>query len=243
MGVSRGRLEWRSGSGPPSLGCSEVHVWKVPGRPTGHREAVREELLILIGRYMGVTPGDLQFVIGEYGKPALDPLRHVSAIEFNVSHSHGLGLIALAKNRLVGIDIEKRRGNAGVEAVRRDFLHLPADAGAVDFYAAWTRREAEVKARGGSIVLSRGVPSRRGRRMAADRSCGGPWVFRGSLLQRGGSGGISMESRCRTLRRRIHRFPVLRFRRCSLTHSRRDGNTPDMRPRRSSRSMPRPWGW
>ena len=159
MGVCRGRLEWRSGSGPPSLGCSEVHVWKVPGRPTGHREAVREELLILIGRYMGVAPGDLQFVIGEYGKPALDPWRHVSAIEFNVSHSHGLGLIALAQNRLVGIDIEKRRGNAGVEAVRRDFLHLPADAGAVDFYAAWTRREAEVKARGGSIVLSRGVPS------------------------------------------------------------------------------------
>ncbi|MGA2762719.1 MAG: hypothetical protein ABSG17_05090 [Spirochaetia bacterium] len=158
MGVCRGRLEWRNGSGPASLGGSEVHVWKVPAKPTGDREAVREELLILVGRYMAVAPGDLQFVIGEYGKPALDPLRHVSAIEFNVSHSHGLGLIALAKNRLVGIDIEKHRGNAGVEAVGRDFLRLPADAGAVDFYAAWTRREAGVKARGGSIVLSRGVP-------------------------------------------------------------------------------------
>ena len=158
MGVCRGRLECRNGSGPASLGCSEVHVWKVPGKPTGDREAVREELLILVGRYMAVAPGDLQFVIGEYGKPALDPLRHVSAIEFNVSHSHGVGLVALAKNRLVGIDIEKHRGNAGVDAVRRDFLHLPADARVVDFYAAWTRREAEVKARGGSIVLSRGVP-------------------------------------------------------------------------------------
>ncbi len=46
-----------------------------------------------------------------------------------------------------------------MDLVRRDFLRLPFAVKADAFYAAWTRREAAVKARGGSIVLSSAPPA------------------------------------------------------------------------------------
>ena len=40
---------------------------------------------------------------GPYGKPRLEG----SDVQFNVSHSHGMGLIAIARGREVGCDIER----------------------------------------------------------------------------------------------------------------------------------------
>lgn len=122
-----------------------IHVWKVHG----DRKKVAACLRVLVSRYTGLRVEDITFTRGRYGKP-LHP-----AIHFNVSHSGGQALIALSLDRRVGVDIEKHREDVDVKLIARDFLRLSGVLTVEDFFALWTRREAEVKARGGSIVLGR----------------------------------------------------------------------------------------
>jgi 4'-phosphopantetheinyl transferase len=75
-----------------------------------HREADRRRyaiahgaLRLLLARYLGQDPHDLVFATGTHGKPRL---ASAPAIEFNLTHSGDLALIALARNRAVGVDIE-----------------------------------------------------------------------------------------------------------------------------------------
>ncbi len=120
-----------------------VQVWKISADRVGARRA----LLSLLSQETGMPPEDLRFTTGKYGKPELD------GIGFSMSHSGGLALIAFARGRQVGIDIEKHRGDVDMDLVGRRFLGLPGPVNVEEFYAAWTRREAAVKARGGSILL------------------------------------------------------------------------------------------
>jgi 4'-phosphopantetheinyl transferase len=130
--------------------------------------AAHGALRVIIGGYVGADPASLDFVVGEHGKPALR--RHdgmaASDIEFNLSHSADLALVAVARARPVGVDLE--RWASDVEhldlaerffspAERRALRALaPApDLIASGFFAAWTRKEAYLKAIGYGI--SRGL--------------------------------------------------------------------------------------
>jgi 4'-phosphopantetheinyl transferase len=64
---------------------------------------VHAALRLLLGRYLGLDPRDLAFAAGEHGKPHL---ASAPAIEFNLSHSGDLALIAVSPNRPVGVDVE-----------------------------------------------------------------------------------------------------------------------------------------
>src|ERR1041385_6999949 len=55
----------------------------------------------IIGRYTNTRPEQLRFSYGPYGKPALD-----GRLRFNMSHSHGLALIALTEDNELGVDVE-----------------------------------------------------------------------------------------------------------------------------------------
>ncbi|HUI71404.1 MAG TPA: hypothetical protein VL354_12870 [Spirochaetia bacterium] len=128
-----------SGSG------TAIHVWRVHGG----RKKVAACVGALVSQHTGCRVEDIHFTHGRYGKP-LHP-----AIHFNVSHSGGLALIALSPDRRVGVDIEKHRDDVDVRLIAQDFLRLSSVPTVEDFFALWTRREAEVKARGGSILLGR----------------------------------------------------------------------------------------
>jgi 4'-phosphopantetheinyl transferase len=60
-------------------------------------------LRLLLGRYLGQDPRDLAFAAGAHGKPYL---ASAPAIEFNLTHSGDLALIAVSSNRPVGVDVE-----------------------------------------------------------------------------------------------------------------------------------------
>ncbi len=111
---------------------------------------------------------------GENGKPrlAVDPGR----LSFNLSHSGGLALVALAPGGVdVGVDVERikqRRDLARLaarwlpEADARAVAAVPRRrAGERVFYAAWTRHEARVKCTGvglaGDAARARGGRLRR----------------------------------------------------------------------------------
>ena len=92
------------------------------------------------------------------GKPALVP-EYADGLEFNLSHSGDTALLAVARDRAVGIDIvrhDSKADHAGI--ARRAFTPVERDAVEAHrrsseaflaaFYATWARKEASLKARG-----------------------------------------------------------------------------------------------
>lgn len=117
----------------------------------------RGTLRVLLGRYLGMPPAELQFRYGPFGKPSLTPQCGGDTLRFNVSHSHGLALYAFARGREIGVDLEYiRAGFAGEEMAEGFFSPrevetlraLPEDLKTRAFFNCWTRKEAYVKARG-----------------------------------------------------------------------------------------------
>ena len=80
-----------------------------------------------------------------------------SALQFNVSHSAGLGLIAVGADRALGVDVEKVRPITEAERIVASYF-TPAElaafgaiadgAKAVAFLRGWTRKEAILKGLG-----------------------------------------------------------------------------------------------
>jgi 4'-phosphopantetheinyl transferase len=66
---------------------------------------VRAALRQLLGRYTDRDPSRIRFAYGRTGKPRLVD----APLNFNVSHSGDLAIVALARNTPVGVDVERRR--------------------------------------------------------------------------------------------------------------------------------------
>jgi 4'-phosphopantetheinyl transferase len=118
---------------------------------------VRGTLRILLGELSGRDPAALMFDYAQHGKPFLAG----SNVQFNVSHSGERGLIALARDRTVGVDVEHTRDLRDGEAIARrffaeaetaDYLAAPPDRRAEAFYNGWTRKEAFIKAIGDGLA-------------------------------------------------------------------------------------------
>ena len=135
---------------------ADVHVWVVElAGGAGADPALR----LLLGRYVGEEPGALRVVRGAGGKPALaEPW---SWLGFNVAHSGGLMLVALARGREVGVDVERidpaRAAGPIADAVfspreAAALRRLPDPARTRAFFSCWTRKEACVKATGEGIA-------------------------------------------------------------------------------------------
>ena len=122
-----------------------IHVWLARRLPS------RDALRAILERY---TAGDLEFAHGPHGKPYL---RDAPQLQFNLSHSGGVSLVAVALDVEVGVDIERLRPMPDFLALAERFL-APGDAAALaetpavgrerEFFVRWTRTEAMLKARG-----------------------------------------------------------------------------------------------
>jgi 4'-phosphopantetheinyl transferase len=69
--------------------------------------AARGILRHILGQYLHVPPSQLSFFFGANGKPALSGVPGFDQFHFNLSHSDGLALYAVAFNAEVGIDVER----------------------------------------------------------------------------------------------------------------------------------------
>lgn len=122
----------------------------------------RGTLRIILGRYLDKKPEELKFSYNQYGKPALHSINTNKLISFNVSHSHGLALIAVAQNWDVGVDIEYVRTNVNYEEIAERFFSpaekvvwrlLPTSVKQEAFFNCWTRKEAYIKAKGMGLSI------------------------------------------------------------------------------------------
>jgi 4'-phosphopantetheinyl transferase len=120
----------------------------------------RGVMRMLLGRYLDVPPVEVTFRYASTGKPELSPAFHDTDLQFNLSHSHGRLLLAIARQRAVGVDIEKIRSETDIERIAERFfsfaetqqLHtLTGPAKHAGFFNGWTRKEAYLKARGEGI--------------------------------------------------------------------------------------------
>jgi 4'-phosphopantetheinyl transferase len=134
-----------------------------------HRQYVAAHVVLrlLLSQYMGQAPESIVFGHGRYGKPALalNPthLPHPGPLHFNLSHSHGMILYAVALGREVGVDIEyigKLLDRESVAAVafskseQEALVSWPEPDRDKAFYTFWTRKEALIKAKGYGLHMS-----------------------------------------------------------------------------------------
>lgn len=105
----------------------------------------------VLARYVNANPEAVKFSYGAYGKPS------VSGLQFNMSHSHNVGILALAENRELGVDVEHIRADFATEDIARRFFSraevegfnsLPVNERVAAFFRCWTRKEAYIKAIG-----------------------------------------------------------------------------------------------
>ncbi len=175
---------------PP--GERELHVWLVPLDPPAAEvdalrallapdEAAREArfrferhrrryavgrgaLRTLLGRYLGVVPRAVAFRYGPNDKPylALPGALPGGALEFNLSNSEELAVVAVAAGEEVGADVEWLRPMPDALAIaerffsaaeRRVLAAVPEALREQAFFRAWTRKEAYLKAVGTGITV------------------------------------------------------------------------------------------
>lgn len=174
----------------PALAADEVHVWRIALNRTlddvrvfrtllapeeiSRAERFRFErdrqgfvivrglLRVILGRYLDLEPGKLRFAYNDYGKPTVAPGLAESGLSFNLSHAHQLALVAVTRDRQLGIDLEHIRPIPEIEQIaerilspqeREMFRALPGTSKLEVFFRYWTCKEAYIKARGEGLSL------------------------------------------------------------------------------------------
>ena len=170
------------------MSADEVHLWRVPlddsrttelratlspdERARAHRfhfERDRRRFIVargclrtILGQYLKKDPARLTLTYSSYGKPLLADGPEPTDICFNLSHANELALIAVTRDRQVGVDIEFIRPDfASVKIATRFFSpqevevlrRLPAGQQAEAFFICWTRKEAYIKALGEGMSM------------------------------------------------------------------------------------------
>jgi 4'-phosphopantetheinyl transferase len=111
----------------------------------------------ILGSYLNANPAGLQFSIGSNGKPKLAPNPVTETLNFNLSHSHAVSLLAVIQGREIGVDVEHVREDFTFDEVAERFFTpaevvslraLPSRLQREAFYKCWTSKEAFLKAKG-----------------------------------------------------------------------------------------------
>ncbi|WP_024930228.1 4'-phosphopantetheinyl transferase superfamily protein [Methylophilus sp. OH31] len=109
----------------------------------------------LLAQHVQQAAQSLQFVHGPFGKPGL--AQAGTTLQFNISHSEHIGLIALSTQRAIGVDVEAVYPLRNQQFLLKDILSLEEQRYCVQsqqdsaFFQCWTGKEAILKALGTGI--------------------------------------------------------------------------------------------
>jgi 4'-phosphopantetheinyl transferase len=187
--ITSGLPEWALPPSQPVLDAGDVHVWRVSlhapsaqaqklhwlltddemsraqrfyfSRDRDNFVVVRGLLRVLLGAYLQIPPQAIRFQYSARGKPALVSNQTDPALNFNLSHSHKLALLAFTYNRAIGIDLEYIRPEIAREQIAERYFSaqetetlraLPDNLQPMAFFNCWTRKEAFIKATGEGLA-------------------------------------------------------------------------------------------
>jgi 4'-phosphopantetheinyl transferase len=120
----------------------------------------RAVLRIVLASYTARSPESLSFDYSAEGKPALN--NGPPDLRFNVSHTEGLAVLALVREREIGVDAEKIRPQPDAQKLAKRFFSareqlflgkLSGDELQRAFFRCWTRKEAYIKAKGEGLSI------------------------------------------------------------------------------------------
>ncbi len=185
------KFSWPTKSHPPTLDRDKVHIWAMPlvvpadylarlaatlsdderARAERYRFddprekfiACRGQMRSILGCYVDESPERICFRYGGLGKPSLAAPWDEAGIEFNVSNSGDVGLLAVAVERVLGVDVERIRPISNLRGMidryfapsEREVLRTYADPECqTAFYRGWTRKEAVMKATSRGLSIS-----------------------------------------------------------------------------------------
>lgn len=123
---------------------------------------VRGVLRDLLGCYLNLEPEKIEFTYNAYGKPSLAVQMNILDVQFNVSCSETIALIALTKKYQIGVDVEKIKIGLDLTTIVERFFSayevsvwrtIATDMQTSAFFDCWTRKEAYIKARGKGLSL------------------------------------------------------------------------------------------
>jgi 4'-phosphopantetheinyl transferase len=125
-----------------------------------HFTRCRSALRGLLAGYLVIPAAEIRFEYLTGGKPQLAAEQNPHALQFNVSHSANMAVIAVGSEHRLGVDIEKIRGDIDTTSLAERFFSLRERAGlqalsdhlrVPGFFACWTRKEAFLKATGDGL--------------------------------------------------------------------------------------------
>jgi 4'-phosphopantetheinyl transferase len=124
----------------------------------------RGTLRAILAQYLNVAPAALQFAYEPNGKPYLTtPSGARATLQFNLSHTHGLALLAMAWHNNLGVDVEQVRPEFADDLTAGQFLsaseltafrRLPSGLRTTAFFNYWTCKEAYLKTTGSGLSVA-----------------------------------------------------------------------------------------
>jgi 4'-phosphopantetheinyl transferase len=183
-------LRWPASAIPTAISADEVHLWAWPldrlvedlsahielldpaelqrlyrfhFAPDRERYALAHaNLRRILGGYLNQPAKEISVRANRFGKPEL--AGEASSLNFSLSHSQSIAVLAVAHGLPVGVDVEDVRPIEPEVAATHfsaselsDLRTLQGDAWLSGFYRCWTRKEAILKAEG--VGLHRALDS------------------------------------------------------------------------------------
>lgn len=185
--MNRPNFLWPGLAHPPALASDQVHVWawnvdRVPAaadwKILNEEETVRARRFVfprdrdryvcshatvrrLLSSYAEIGPTKICFETSRYGKPSLEKTADGAPLEFNLSHSGGVAVLAAARKYPLGVDIELTRA-IDLDVAEHHFSareletlrSLPEASWLAGFFRCWTSKEALLKGEGMGLNLA-----------------------------------------------------------------------------------------
>jgi 4'-phosphopantetheinyl transferase len=117
----------------------------------------------VLSRYAPVQAPAWRFAEGRFGRPRIEApiVEEACGLDFNLSHTNGLIVMALARDIDLGVDAENVGRKAALEVA--DHFFSPSEAAALSalqpslqaerFFELWTLKESYIKARGMGLQI------------------------------------------------------------------------------------------
>jgi 4'-phosphopantetheinyl transferase len=117
----------------------------------------------ILGGYLRRDPARLTFEAGEHGRPRMAVEGERACIDFNLTHSGDLALLAIVAHGPIGVDVEALREVVRSVALARRYMTVAetdvieaasAAQRSATFLTCWTRKEAVLKSSGAGLTLA-----------------------------------------------------------------------------------------
>jgi len=123
----------------------------------------RAFLRLLLAGQFSVDPQLMVFGEGPHGKPELSEPASSERLDFSVSHSGAVAVITVARDRRVGIDVERIQPDLSWEPIAKNLFSAsdltfiegrPRAERRLTFFVCWVRKESYLKGLGVGLTRS-----------------------------------------------------------------------------------------